>query len=378
MLKSSLSYLANKFQAYLFPIVEDHLYEDELFEKHRKLIKILEIIQIEHYIDSKIPGTKGRPPKHTVNVARAFIAKHVLNLKTTSQLIYHLKLDKNLRYICGWEPGQRIADESTFSRIFRDLAQTNILDRIHEDLAIETFQGHVVLHNARDSVPIPVREWPRGENNKKFRYSRNKKKKRKPRAKVSVCQQQNSGNLSLEEMLESLPQKCNIGRKANSSGKLFCWRGYKLHVDIAEGWFPLSCIMTSASTHDTQAAIPLSKMSSNKASVLYELMDSAYNSREIVDYITRHNRRPLIVPRIWKGKKEKEKKRELESQKNISWHTPEAKRLQSRFSNERIFARLKDNFSGLDIWVRGYEKVKFHVMLSVLCIAADELLRFVC
>ena len=33
------------------------------------------------------------------------------------------------------------------------------------------------------------------------------------------------------------------------------WIGYKLHVDTADGGIPISCIMTSASTHDSQVAV---------------------------------------------------------------------------------------------------------------------------
>jgi hypothetical protein len=34
-------------------------------------------------------------------------------------------------------------------------------------------------------------------------------------------------------------------------------RGYKLHVDVADGDIPISCVLTSAHVHDSQVAIPL-------------------------------------------------------------------------------------------------------------------------
>ena len=41
-------------------------------------------------------------------------------------------------------------------------------------------------------------------------------------------------------------------------------------------------------------------------------------------------------------------------------------------------SRLKDHFAGMNIWVRGYKKVKCHIMLAVSCLAADELFRQLC
>lgn len=380
MLKDSLSYLANKLQAYLFPIVENTFYEEELLEKHYQIIKILEVLQIEKYIPEKIPMTRGRPPKHRIKVARALIAKHVLNLKTTSQLIHHLKVDKYLRYICAWEAGERVPDESVFSRVFQLLADSSILENIHLDLAKECFAGHCVLHNGRDTVPIPAREWPLNEKGQKTRAKKNKSKttKKYPYKKESVSETQSKEDLPVKEMVQALPKLCDIGRKTNSSGKSYCWRGYKLHLDVAEGWFPLSCVLTSASTHDTQAAIPLSKMSAERSQVLYELMDSAYDSEAIRSYITKKNRIPLIRPRIWNGQRGKATKRELKARKNLNWKPAEAKRLAYRMAHERPFSRLKDHFSGMSVWVRGHAKVNCHVMLSILCLTADEILRHLC
>ena len=35
------------------------------------------------------------------------------------------------------------------------------------------------------------------------------------------------------------------------------WNGYKLHIDALDGGLPVSCLLTSASLHDSQAACPL-------------------------------------------------------------------------------------------------------------------------
>ena len=63
--------------------------------------------------------------------------------------------------------------------------------------------------------------------------------------------------MSLPQMLADLPRACDVGTKSNAKGHTTSWIGYKLHVDTADGGVPISCIMTSASTHDSQVAIPL-------------------------------------------------------------------------------------------------------------------------
>ena len=87
--------------------------------------------------------------------------------------------------------------------------------------------------------------------------------------------------MALPEMLAELPQSCNAGSKRNARGHQGSWVGWKLHIDSADGGFPVSCILTSASMHDSQAAIPLAQMMSARVDSLVDLMDSAYDAAEI-------------------------------------------------------------------------------------------------
>ena len=82
-------------------------------------------------------------------------------------------------------------------------------------------------------------------------------------------------------MIAELPRQCDIGVKKNSQGHEHCWRGYKLHLDVADGQVPISAVLTSASVHDSQVAIPLMTITSQRVVHLYELMDSAYDAGEI-------------------------------------------------------------------------------------------------
>ena len=52
-------------------------------------------------------------------------------------------------------------------------------------------------------------------------------------------------------------------------------------MDMADGSIPVSCILTSASLHDSQVAIPLATITASRVTSLYDLMDSACDAPEI-------------------------------------------------------------------------------------------------
>ncbi|MBF0343924.1 MAG: transposase [Nitrospirae bacterium] len=74
---------------------------------------------------------------------------------------------------------------------------------------------------------------------------------------------------------------CDVGCKVNSHGYKETWRGFKLHIDATDSGLPVTVVLTSASLHDSQAAIPMIKMTTEKVTYLYDLMDSAYDAGAI-------------------------------------------------------------------------------------------------
>ena len=47
---------------------------------------------------------------------------------------------------------------------------------------------------------------------------------------------------------------------------------------------PVSAIVTSATLHDSQVAIPLASVTADRITHLYDLMDSAYDVPDIIDH----------------------------------------------------------------------------------------------
>ncbi len=150
----------------------------------------------------------------------------------------------------------------------------------------------------------------------------------------------------------------------------------KLHIDTADCGVPLSAILTSASVHDSQVAIPLAVMTAGRVTNLYDLMDAAYDARGIHQMSERLGHVPIIDvnPRRDKVLKE-ELDREARARRVAGYVGPESLRFRIRSGVERTNARLKDEFGGRHVRVRGHSKVACHLMFGILVLAADQLIR---
>jgi hypothetical protein len=180
--------------------------------------------------------------------------------------------------------------------------------------------------------------------------------------------------MPLEEMLAELPTQCDIGGKQNSRGETEYCRGYKLHLDVADGQIPISAVLTSASVHDSQVAIPLATMSTQRVTYCYELMDSAYDAYHIREHSRASGHVPIIDPKAPGGPKSQVPVLQTPP-RQLSW--AEQERYQERTMVERVNARLKDEFGGRFVRVRGAAKVMAHLMFGVLALTADQILRLV-
>lgn len=384
-LGQTLSQYWSKIQETLFPQLEEEL--DPITEKQFQLITILEVVRIEQFIPD-YRGYEGRPQKTRSAIARAFVAKMVYNMGTTRALFDRLQSDKNLRRICGWESSCQIPSEATFSRAMADFAQTELPQRVHAALIKKTYEETetIVLHNSRDSTAIEAREKPMKKNDisagehegakPEKKRGRPKKGEEKPPKKPTRIEKQQT--MSLEEMLEDLPKGCNIGTKKNSKGHAEHWIGYKLHLDTSDGCVPISAILTSASVHDSQVAIPLAEMTAKRVVNLYDLMDAAYDIPGIIAHSKSLGHVPLVDknPRGDKALAD-EIAAEGKRQKLLNLEPAEKVRYNERTTAERANARLKDEFGGRTVRVRGQAKVMCHLMFGVLALAADQLMKLV-
>ena len=139
----------------------------------------------------------------------------------------------------------------------REFAASDLPGRLHEALLDRTLEGHLADHVSRDSTAIPGRESPapKPAPTAKPKRRRGRPRQDEPRPK-EPRRLERQASMTLEEMLEDLPKVCDSGVKRNAKGYQESWTGYKLHIDAIDGGIPVSCLLTSASVHDSQAAIP--------------------------------------------------------------------------------------------------------------------------
>ena len=134
----------------------------------------------------------------------------------------------------GWESLGEVPSEATFSRAFAAFAEDQLPLRIHDAMIKARYADKIAGHISRDATAIHARE-------------KAVKKEPKPalqpaEAKTPVSPEptrlQRQLERGLDENLAGLPQACDWGTRKDSKGKRQTWRGYKLHLDVADGDLP--------------------------------------------------------------------------------------------------------------------------------------------
>jgi hypothetical protein len=372
-----LSQIWFEVQEVLFPFIEKEI-EEPMTEKLKQLVTTLELIRIEDMV--KVPEYwHGQSPKKRKQIARAFIAKAVYNMHTTRELIDRLKISPALRRICGWQKACDIPHESSFSRAFKEFSESGLIQKAHESIIKDHLGKKIIGHISRDSTSIDAREKPVRKNTKGLKPKKKRGRPKKGEIRIKEATRlERQQSMGTKEMLEDLPKTCDVGTKMNSKGYKKSWVGYKLHIDAADGHIPISCILTSASVHDSQVALPLAELTNQRTTSLYDLMDSAYDSPIIKEHSRSLGHVPIIDINARGNKKRKrELKEETQRFDVINFKTPADVRYNERSNVERVNGRLKDEFGGKTVRVRGYAKVMTHLMFGIIVLTADQLIRFV-
>lgn len=350
-------------QAVLFRGVEAGL-EAPLTELQRRLVAVLEGVRIEEHVEEVRRGC-GRPPASRRALARAFVAKAVYDEPTTVAFLERLRTERNLCRICGWDHPGAVPSEATFSRAFGEFAASELGDRVHVALVAQHVKRRLVGHVAGDSTEIEARERAAKKPPKPPR----RPKRGRPKKGEGVAGRPAASRLprqltqTPEAALAELPRACDWGTKKDRSGHAHSWKGYKLHLEVCDPGLPLNAQTTSASLHDSQAAIPMVRQTAQRVTALYAVMDSAYAAPEIEQAVRELGQVPIIDVH---GARQKQ---------GVTLDPATARRLGERTVVERAYSRLKDEFGARFVRVRGHAKVHLHLMLGVVALFADQLLK---
>lgn len=246
------------------------------------------------------------------------MAKALYRYPTTSDLHRALQSTTNLRRICGFGTAGTLPSEATFSRAFATFAAGNLGNVVHDALVAQYLSHELFGHISRDSTAIVGREKP----------AKKAVKEPAPRRK--------RGRPAIGE----LPTVCDRGTKQNAKGNKISWNVYKLHLDTNVIGLPISALVTSAPLHISQVAIALIKLTSNKATYLYDLMDAAYDAQLIKETSRKFGHVP-IADRNGRGKEA------------IPRAPHEAERYKIRSCAELANSRLNEDFGASNVMVKG-------------------------
>jgi hypothetical protein len=357
----------NTIQDNFFPFLKEVL--DPLSEKEQQFVQVVTLMNLQNHTNNYKWKGIGRKPKDRISLLKAFIAKAVHNFETTEMIIDHLKNAENLRRLCGWECSFQVPSAPTFSRAFEQFSADNLGVKIHEAMVTEYCGPKLAGHVSTDSTQVDAREKPAKKEKKELDETRPKRKRGRPRKGETILAKpptrlEIQPFRTLAENLADLPKVCDVGTKIDSKGHKTSWNGYKLHIDTIDGDIPVSAILTSASLHDSQAAIPLSQMTAQRITNLYDLKDSAYDAETIKDFGKKLGHVPIIEHNPRRGEK-----------KEMS--PAEKKRYAQRSSAERVNSNLKDNHGGSRIRVRGAAKIMTQLMFGLIVITATQLIRLI-
>ena len=366
----------------LFPAIKEELRLSELSRKEQKLISILDFAEIEKNITVvSITNT----PKDREEIARAFIAKSVYNIQTTRDLIDRLNCDRTLRILCGWRYKSDIPSESKFSRVFKELSDTQIAQKTHEKFVKKYLSDKTFFYNATDATKIPLRQKPlkveKQEKPKPKKRGRPKKGETREPIKPTILKQQKEMR-TVEEKLSLVSTVCGVGVKQNSKGNREVWIGGKLHISAVDGDIPITAFYSGANVHDSSVVLPLMQETSKRVHYLYDLQDAGYDADIIREFSTTLGHLPIIDinPKNSKALKAKIElvEHERETFKYLSHHLNcEKEHYNQRSMVERVNAYLKDDYGCNKIYYQGATKVASVLAFGILSICIHQSIKLV-
>lgn len=361
-METTLAAIFGGLQRHLFPALRAEV--GELTAPDQRFVSVVSLLHLEPLLAPYAGGGRGRPRLSRRALALSYIAKAVYNFPSTRHLLDALRSRPTLRRLCGYDGVGEIPDEATFSRAFADFAAGELPQQLHAMLVQEHVAARLIGHVSRDSTAIDAREKvvevtkpPPPPPQRRGRPKKGEVRPTPPPTRLEL-----QPTRSLEENVADLPRHCAVGVKRNSQGYQETWRGYKLHLDSMDGDLPLSAVLTAASVHDSQVAIPLAQMTAQRVTSLYDLMDAAYDAPQIYAFSRHLQHVPIIDANPRRGDP-------------LPMAPAQAVRFRERSTAERVNSNLKDNYGGRYVRVRGAVKVMAHLMFGLVALTALQLFR---
>lgn len=361
--KENVSWLMGTVQRTLFPHLEAGL-AALLTEQEKRRVTILELVHRETYVPrSWSRQWRGRPIKEREALARSFVAKAVWRYPHPRSVRQALRPTATLRALGGFATRREVPCASTFSRALAEFAARGRATVGHDALVHAHLSTARIGHGSRDATAIQGREKPVKQvqpataPRTKGRPATGAQREPPAPQRLAVPRRQ-----SAQDASALLPTACDRGVKKNATGYTATGNGFQRPVDVQDMGLPSSAILTSASVHESQVAIPLRQLTSGKGTSCSDLMDAADAARQMWEQSRALGPVPIIdrTPRGGTG---------------VPLAPHEAQRYNERTASARFNSRLKEECGGRNVMVRGAGKVMIHLRFGVVALCADQWLK---
>jgi IS5 family transposase len=255
-------------------ILQESLFSFEELQKvesKERLPIFFSVLDLRPYAkELRNPSPRGADGHCRQGILRALLAAPLENIDTFTGLQRRLDFDLRFRYQCGLRLDRPAPSISTLSRVFADLTQKGIAQRLFEDLVTHCQEAEIIdgSHVAIDSAAIHAYE------------------KKEPKRKSEL-----TGN-------------ANWGVKLDTFGNKVKWFGYKLHLAVdAKSELPIALKITPAHVNDGDEGPALMKLAVAKFKVRFFMLDAGYD--QMKNYETARNvKAQAIIPLNPRNEKE--------------------------------------------------------------------------
>jgi hypothetical protein len=245
---------------------------------HRKYYLIFKALDDSDFQKFNTGIGRNGYPKHAF--LRAFIVKHLEEIKSVPKLIEFLQNHPIIANFCGFDPNKPLPDDSQFYRFLKKIKNStlkNILYSINKKLIGKNIISLDIF--IMDSKPIlAATKENNPKNPRRNTTNKNKKPKRNPIATLGYFSYQLSKN--------------------NSKKFLFFW-GFRTHVIISKEGIPLVEKTMPNNASEVQVAISLirelKRIYRFKNKVIF-IGDKGYDEKELYNFIVNQMNAQAYIP----------------------------------------------------------------------------------
>lgn len=262
-------------QTSIFYNLQEFIESSPLYRKYHLLFQCLDLSEIPDR--NKGVGCTGHSRRA---ICRAFIVKHLEEIKTVPRLIEYLENYPVIAELCGFDMRKKLPDETQFYRFLKS-TKNSLLQEIYYRINKKLVEEGIISLDTfiMDSKPVLAAS---KDNNLKNPHrnttNKHKKPKRNPAATLGYYSYQNIN-----------------GTKKN---QIFYW-GYRTHVIITKQGIPLIELTLPNNQTDAKVAKKLIKKLKRvyglkKGSIF--IADAGYDEKDLYDFIVEQLKCQAFIP----------------------------------------------------------------------------------